>query len=280
MYRQGSPRTLRERLALRRQDAFAALRSRAAARGWIPDIQQSLLTDTDFSMLAMVGLSFEARIAAGPGVLVVCRAACPDYPMLLQRAAKAGCRCMLSFGVAGGLSPELRPGDCIVASSVIDGERPYATDAHWSDRLVEMAPGIRRGDIVGVDAVVQEPSAKRKLGLRTGAVAVDMESHLVARAAREQDLAFAVVRVIIDPAERTVPDAALFALKLRGSAYLTALVSELAARPSELLGLLRIAIDSYAARSSLLRIRRALGPQFGFAIDEDAAERAPSESVL
>lgn len=253
--------------------AIAALWTRAAARAEAQDIESSIPTN-DFLLMAMVGLAFEARIAAGPGVLVVCRAACPDYPMLLRRAAESGCRCLLSFGVAGGLSPELRPGDCVVASSVMDARSLYWADPVWTDRLAEMAPGIRRGGIVGVDAVVQDPGAKRALGLKTGAIAVDMESHLVARAAREQGLAFAVVRVIIDPAERVVPDAALFPLKLRGGAYLTALVSELAARPSELFALLRIAVDSYAARASLLRIRRALGPQFGYPDDSVVESRA------
>jgi adenosylhomocysteine nucleosidase len=273
MEKKGSRRSFRERIAYRSKDAISALRARAATRGWVQDMQDLIVPDNGFSMLAMVGLGFEARIAAGPGVLVVCRVAHPDYPMLLRRAAEAGCRCMLSFGVAGGLSPELKPGDCVVASSVIDVQTLYSTDPDWSDRLVEMAPSIRRGAIVGVNSVVQDPGAKRALGKRTGAIAVDMESHLVARSARDQGLAFAVVRVIIDPADRAVPDAALFALKLRGSAYLIALFSELAARPSEIPALLRIAIDSYAARSSLIRIRRALGPQFGFAVDEDQTSR-------
>lgn len=280
MNNQRLPRTVRERLAFHSQDALAALRARAVERGWLRNIQDSLLTQDSFSMLVMVGLRFEARIAAAPGVLVICRAACPEYPMLLRRAAEAGCRCMLSFGVAGGLSPELRPGDCVIASSVIDEQRSYATDREWSERLVEIAPGIRRGVIAGVNAVVQEPVEKRALGLRTGAIAVDMESHLVARAARDQGLAFAVIRVIIDPAERTVPDAALFALRLTGGAYLNALVSELATRPSELRALLRIAIDSYAARASLLRIRRALGPQFGYSLDEAAVQLQATESAV
>jgi hypothetical protein len=61
--------------------------------------------------------------------------------------------------------------------------------------------------IVGVNAVISNPADKQKLHALTGAVAVDMESHLVARLAASYDLAFAAVRVVIDPAHRAVPPA-------------------------------------------------------------------------
>jgi hypothetical protein len=38
---------------------------------------------------------------------------------------------------------------------------------------------------------------------------------------------------------------------------------ELIAGPSQLVGLMRIALDAYVARSALLRMRRTLGPSFG-----------------
>jgi len=138
------------------------------------------------------------------------------------------------------------------------------TDPTWSRKLLEMAPGMRHGYVAGVNSIVQNPAAKRELRASTGAVAVDMESHLVARAAATHGLAFAAVRVIVDPAHRAVPDSALMAARFRGSACLTALMRELMVRPSEISALVRIAFDSYAARSTLLRLRRDLGPRFGF----------------
>ena len=63
------------------------------------------------SVIALVGLAFEARIAAGPGVLVVCRGR--ETADLLRLAIGAGCRSIISFGVAGGLAPDLLPGDCV-----------------------------------------------------------------------------------------------------------------------------------------------------------------------
>jgi hypothetical protein len=49
-------------------------------------------------VVAMVGLAFEARIAAGEGVLVISRGRGCELSGALQRALRAGCRSIISFG--------------------------------------------------------------------------------------------------------------------------------------------------------------------------------------
>jgi hypothetical protein len=106
---------------------------------------------------------------------------------------------------------------------------------------------------------------KRELHMTTGASAVDMESHVIGRLAAGHGLAFAAARVIIDPAERTIPSAALAGMGPDGSANVWGVLRELVARPSQLSLLLRLAVDSFAARAELLRVRRLLGPHFRLA---------------
>jgi adenosylhomocysteine nucleosidase len=214
------------------------------------------------SVIALVGLAFEARIAAGPGVLVICRGGESQAAEILPAAVRGGCRSIISFGVAGGLSPDLAPGDCVVASAIVDYPTLRPTDPLWSEKLLEMIPTARHGPIVGVNAVVSDPRDKRRLAELTGAVAVDMESHLVARLAASHGLSFASVRVVIDPANRIVPPAALLAMAPDGASDVSAMVWELLARPSQLAALMRIAADAYAARAALVRLRRVLGPDF------------------
>jgi adenosylhomocysteine nucleosidase len=214
------------------------------------------------SVIALVGLTFEARIAAGPGVLVVCRGR--ETADLLRLAIGAGCRSIISFGVAGGLAPDLIPGDCVVASAIIDYPAVRPTDPLWSRKLAEMIPDVRHGPIMGVNAVVSDPSDKHKLHAFTRAVAVDMESHLVARLADSHGLAFAAVWVIIDPAHRAVPPAALLAMAPGGSTDVSATLREILARPSQVSPLMRLAADAIAARAALVRLRRTLGPSFSW----------------
>jgi hopanoid-associated phosphorylase len=214
------------------------------------------------SVIALVGLAFEARIAAGPGVLVACRGR--ETSDLLRLAVGAGCRSIISFGVAGGLAPDLIPGDCVVASAIIDHLAVRPTDPLWSRKLADMIPDARHGPIIGVNSVVSNPADKRKLHAFSRAVAVDMESHLVARLADAHGLAFAAVRVIIDPAHRAVPPAALLAMAPGGSTDVSAMLREILARPSQVSPLMRLAADAIAARAALVRLRRALGPSFSW----------------
>jgi hopanoid-associated phosphorylase len=236
----------------------------AASVRSLPDGDSALeLADlSQGSVIALVGLAFEARIAAGPGVLVVCRGR--EMSDLLQLAIRAGCRGIISFGVAGGLAPDLIPGDCVVASSIIDHPAVRPTDPLWSRRLADMIPDARHGPIVGVNSVVSNPADKRTLHAFTRAVAVDMESHLVARLADAHGLAFAAVRVVVDPAHRAVPPAALLAMAPGGSTDVSAMLWEILARPSQVSPLMRLAADAMAARAALVRLRRTLGPSFSW----------------
>ncbi|HET8918047.1 MAG TPA: hypothetical protein VFN27_00025 [Xanthobacteraceae bacterium] len=227
-----------------------------------PDSAFDLNDLSQRSVIALVGLAFEAQIAAGPGVLVVSRGR--ETADLLRLAIGAGCRSIISFGVSGGLAPDLIPGDCVVASAIIDYPAVRPTDPLWSRKLAEMIPDARHGPIMGVNAVVSNPADKRKLHAFTRAVAVDMESHLVARLADAHGLAFAAVRVIIDPAHRAVPPAALLAMAPGGATDVSAMLREILARPSQVSPLMRLAGDAISARAALVRLRRALGPSFSW----------------
>src|SRR3984957_1821391 len=134
-------------------------------------------------VIAFVGMGFEAKIAAGPGVLVVCRDSRRDLPNVIASAVRQGYRGVISFGVAGGLASNLRTGDWVVASAVLDAQVPHVTDKIWSNSLIASIPGATYAPILGVDAPVAEAAMKRELHMTTGACAVDMESHVVVRLA-------------------------------------------------------------------------------------------------
>ena len=102
-------------------------------------------------VIAFVGMAFEARIAKGPGVLVVCRTADRGLASVAESAVRQGYRGMISFGVAGGLDSSLRAGDWVVASTVLESHRLRATDAAWSNKLLTIIAGAIHAPIVGVD---------------------------------------------------------------------------------------------------------------------------------
>jgi hopanoid-associated phosphorylase len=214
------------------------------------------------TVIAFVGMDFEARIAAGPGVLVVCRTAGRQLDEVADSALRKGYHGLVSFGVAGGLAPRLRAGDWVVASSIRDTHASRPTDEAWSRRLLGLIKGAVHAPILGVDTPVADPGHKHDLHLATGAAAVDMESHLVARVAARHRMAFAAIRVIVDPAHRAVPPAALLNMRPDGRADLAAVVRNILGRPSQIRTLARLTADAYAARAAMQRVRRQLGPHF------------------
>jgi adenosylhomocysteine nucleosidase len=212
-------------------------------------------------VIVVTGMAFEAGIAAGPGVVVVTGGAAnaDDISAAVQR----GCRGIISFGIAGGLTPDLKPGACIVARSIVTGDRKYHSHREWFDRLRSAIPDSIHADIAGAEAPVCGPGDKRKMAVATGAVAVDMESAGSAIAAFKHKLPFAALRVVADPSHRSLPPAALSERLINGATDLSAVWDSIVAQPGQLVGLLRLALDTRTARAALVRSRRLVGPGFG-----------------
>lgn len=213
-------------------------------------------------VIALVGLALEARIAAGPNVLVVCHNQGQEPTSLIKSAIRAGCCGIISFGIAGGLAPGLRPGDLIVASAITDQQKTWITDAAWSARMLQTMPGSTYSPILGIDAPVADPSTKRELYRITEAAAVDMESHVVARLAGSYDLPFAALRVIIDPAQRSIPGAALAGLDGSGNIAFGGVLRGIVGSPRQTMALARLGCDFLIARSRLAQVRHLLDSGF------------------
>ncbi len=180
-----------------------------------------------------------------------------------RRMATQGATLLISAGVAGALDPAARPGDLVLAGAVIapDG-RSYGADTAWRGKIAAtLGPGARwdAPKILGNDAAVLNVRVKADLFRRTGAVAVDMESHGLAAAAASAGIPFIVLRVIADPAERAIPEAALAGMKPDGSVDPVAVLLRLFPTPWKLPGLLRLAAESRQAHEALGRVALAAG---------------------
>ena len=229
-------------------------------------------------MIVVVGLAFEARIAAGCGLPVICSGDGRNLTPNLKRAIATGCTGLISFGVAGGLDPTLRPGTCVVGSAIVTDGGRMETDRAWSQRLLEAMPGAVHGVLAGTEGPVCTPADKRALNRETGALAVDTESHMVAHAAAGHGLPMAAIRVIADPAHRSLPHAALTAVRADGTTDLLAVLLSVMRRPHQLPALLLTALDARAARATLLRGRGLLAPHApGF---RPAPELRPERGAL
>jgi adenosylhomocysteine nucleosidase len=215
-------------------------------------------------LIVVSGLRAESRLVRGPNVRTI--AGGGDGVRLaadIDRAIAEGGARLLSFGIAGGLKPGLTPGTIVVPGIVMDSESGYATDEAFSNRLRGALSDCLQGAVVGVDAPVASVPAKQALHAVTDAIAVDMESHIAARAAARAGIPFAALRVVADPAEHSLPAAAMVGMARDGRTDVAAVLRALLRDPLQLGPLLRVALDARRAMAALSHCGQALGPVLG-----------------
>jgi adenosylhomocysteine nucleosidase len=227
-------------------------------------------------VLVVVGLAFEARIAGTcKGATICCRRGNAAALAMTKALDSPACRGVVSFGIAGGLDHRLPSGAHVVASSVITSEGTVPTHEGWSRTLVNSSDDVVHAPLLGTDRVILEPREKRALFAKTGAAAVDTESHIAALMAQERGLPFACLRIVADPAHRKVPSAAISGLRDDGRAYPAGVARALLRRPHETPSLVAIAYDTWRARRMLTRAIALAGDHFG--LQPHHAEEGPVE---
>ena len=213
---------------------------------------------------AVTGLAAEFRILHRRGFPAVATAGDPARTArAAARLFAEGADALLSFGIAGGIDPALAPGALLLPKRVrSESGEIFVADATWRDAmhrsLLAMGLAPHDGDLLGLAAVAMTRAEKAALRARTGAAAVDLESHAAAAAARRAGRPFLVLRAVADPASFALPPAAAVGLDAAGRAALGPVLSSLLRQPGQLRALLRLAGHTRAALKSLARAADAL----------------------
>jgi adenosylhomocysteine nucleosidase len=196
----------------------------------------------------VVGLAAEARLARPlGGVVAVGGGAAVGARRAAEALADRGVTGLVSFGLAGGLDPALPAGAVLVPGAVWRGGRHEAVDATLARALGGVSPHV----LLCGTAVVFTAAEKARLWRETGCAAVDLETGAVASVAAARGLAFAVLRVVCDPAGRGLPPAALVALDGRGAMGVGRVLASVLARPRQVPALLGLAREATVARRAL-----------------------------
>lgn len=147
---------------------------------------------------------------------------------------------VIAAGACGALAPTLSAGDLVVPEAVIacDGTR----------QTLDALPGVAAaGTLLTVDRVIETADAKAPLWVETGALAVDMESAIIVRWARERGARVAVIRGVADSAQRGVPPDLAAVVSANGRVAKTRAARAVMARPAALADALALRRDTNAA---------------------------------
>ncbi len=215
----------------------------------------------------VTGLAAEARLigrfaedAFGSGPLIAC-AGPGRGAESAERLIACDISGLLSFGLAGGLDPWLKPGDLVCPDRVLSADgASLPADENWRTRLLTEGRvsgiDIVEGALIGSDTPISDADAKHGIARDTGAVAVDMESHGMAALATAHGLPFIVLRAIADTADRSLPQAALKAIDSEGRIQGLTVTLALIRAPGQIPATIGLARDTRAAMRAL---RRAAG---------------------
>ena len=213
-----------------------------------------------YTILCTTGLAAEAKIARRAGLAAVVGSGNHRRTVAVVEEAAAQAECLISFGIAGALAPGLKPGDIILSTEVIDDDRRWISSESLRARVPELLAqtGAIEGPVLGAQTVIASETDKRRAWQETGAIAVDLESVVVARAAAALGIPFLVLRAIADPATRELPPAALVPLRADGKPMLGQVLGSVLRRPQQLPSLLAVAREARQALQALVGPARAL----------------------
>lgn len=126
---------------------------------------------------------------------------------------------IINMGIAGGLSPNLKSGDTIIADKMIQHDfdmtafgcpkgyidvcvRPNTPTIYYSDKRIgnnfAKDKSIKSGTVVTGDVFVADAKSKIAIRKEFGADAVDMESAAIAQTAKRNNIPVVVIRTISD----------------------------------------------------------------------------------
>ncbi len=196
-------------------------------------------------------------IEIAPGILLVLAGIGPARAgQAAEQLIAAGADGLISFGTAGGLDRAIRPGALCVPRKIITTDAAaLETDRRWHAdmrRLLRDAPvKLHSAPLFSSERLLAATDEKALINRQSGAIAIDMESAAIVKAANRQRLPCLVLRAVVDPADMPLPVGALRHVDHLGHAKLLPLLKYLLAHPEHILPMMKLAACFKAAAATL-----------------------------
>ncbi len=227
-------------------------------------------------ILVACGLQREANILRGLGVIAIPGGGDTVRLEAVLEGQAAAATMIVSAGIAGALDPSLNAGDVVIDHKPLpfrggvgvgavptlvglgETDTPRPNPSPEGEGLRKALPQAHHGQIIGQDHIAATAAEKAALYAATGALAVDMESHIAARVAARHGLPFIAIRTISDTADESLPPAALVGMSPDGSMALGKVLMSLARQPGQMPALIITGRNAEAAFRALRQVSAAI----------------------
>ncbi|HWI86209.1 MAG TPA: phosphorylase [Sphingomonas sp.] len=215
-------------------------------------------------IIVATGFTREVRTVERTGIVAVAGGGVAgQLEQALHAAALDGAAGIMSYGLTGGLADGLRIGDWVVGDR-LSGAVDIACHEDWRDSIAARLPGARIGGFFADGRMIDTIAEKRALGVRHGALAVDMESHVAARVAMAHGLPFAIVRIVSDEVDHLLPHAITVSMRPDGGFDRTAMRRSLADFPGQMADVTKTMAQFAAGFRGLRSGAKKLGDRLAF----------------
>ena len=223
------------------------------------------------SVGVITGLQSEAdclqTISTGFNLKILVSGVSPNRAEALARQlCENRCDLLLSFGIAGALRPGIVPGDLVIPASVKQADgRAWETSAEFCAPLLQRARAelaelaVIDDAILGTDTLLGRETEKLSAGEETGAAAIDMESHRIAKVAEAHGLPMIVVRAVLDDVCTVLPAFVKSAVTAEGTPDYARVFTGTLLKPWDIKKLVGLAKLNRAAHRTLRRVAPILG---------------------
>lgn len=179
-----------------------------------------------------------------------------------QNLISQGVAQLISWGCAGALAPHLKAGDLVIPEHVLtkDGIK-LATHKAWSQHVIKLldnAISYHQSCLLESATTIRLTQNKNRQYQLTQAIAVDMESAIVAQLAHQAQIPFIAIRSIVDPNQFDLPHAINDAMTDKGMVSIRKLIMYLGSHPGDLPCLIKLGLYFRAASKTLKYLARRL----------------------
>src|SRR5271156_1499267 len=123
---------------------------------------------------------------------------------------------VLSFGICGGIAPDMVVGKLVVCATASNGVSKIDSDIDWTNRLLRVLPTAQLIRFAWSNTAVARLADKAALRRAVGADVVDEETFIAASIATAHKLPWTALRAVSDGPNFELPPAALVALTAAG----------------------------------------------------------------